>query len=121
MIFHSLLSLQGPFSAKIIKKFISSASNLNFMQIKDFLRPINESLRELNIIYKKKKNNNFKSKKDFQIDPVTKLDILSENIIRKKIHIKSNNLYISINNIYRFILHQVPTYFNGSRIGIVDI
>jgi len=56
------------------------------MQTSNFLIPIYESLKVLNEIYKKKINKKFKSKKDFQIDPVTKLDILSENIIRKKIH-----------------------------------
>ena len=55
------------------------------MQTKKFLRPINESIKQLNILYKKKINKNYKSKKDFQTDPVTKFDILSENIIRKKI------------------------------------
>ena len=54
------------------------------MQTKKFLRPINESLKQLNILYKKKINKNYKSKKDFQINPVTKFDISSENIIRKK-------------------------------------
>ncbi len=56
------------------------------MKTSKFLKPINESLKELNTLYKKKINRNFRSKKDFQIDPVTKLDIKSEDIIRKKIH-----------------------------------
>ena len=55
------------------------------MKTNRFLKTINESLKELNILYKKKINKNFRSKKDFQIDPVTILDIKSENIIRKKI------------------------------------
>ena len=49
------------------------------------LKPIYNSLRELNNLYKKKINVNYKTKKDFQIDPVTKIDIFSEKIIRKNI------------------------------------
>ena len=52
---------------------------------KKFLKPINESLKELSILFSKKLNRQYKTKKDFQIDPVTKLDIKSEQIIRKKI------------------------------------
>ena len=56
------------------------------MGTQQLLKPIFDSLRDLNFIYKKKINKNFKTKKDFQIDPVTALDIKSENIIRKNIH-----------------------------------
>ena len=52
---------------------------------KKFLKPISESLKELNLLFNKKINSQYKTKKDFQVDPVTKLDIKSENIIRKKI------------------------------------
>lgn len=55
------------------------------MSDKKFHKPINESLKELNILFKKKISRGYKTKKDFQIDPVTKLDIMSERIIRKKI------------------------------------
>jgi len=55
------------------------------MKIKDILKPIYISLDELNYLYKKKINKKFKTKKDFQIDPVTQIDIDSENIIRKNI------------------------------------
>ena len=48
------------------------------MRMQQLLKPIFKSLKDLNFIYKKKK--------DFQIDPVTALDIKSENIIRKNIH-----------------------------------
>ena len=57
----------------------------NIMIDKFFFLPITESLKELNILFKKKINRHYKTKKDFQIDPVTKLDIRSEKIIRKKI------------------------------------
>ena len=53
---------------------------------KKFLKPINESFKELTALYKKKINRKYKTKKDFQIDPVTKLDIKSEKIIRRKIY-----------------------------------
>ena len=36
-------------------------------------------------IQKNKINTKYKTKKDFQIDPVTKIDIESENIIRNNI------------------------------------
>tara|TARA_A100001015_G_scaffold152015_1_gene168526 strand:+ start:3352 stop:4125 length:774 start_codon:yes stop_codon:yes gene_type:complete len=52
---------------------------------KKFHKPINESLKELHTLFKKKISIGYKTKKDFQIDPVTKLDIMSERIIRKKI------------------------------------
>ena len=52
---------------------------------KKFLKPISESLKELSLLFNKKINRQYKTKKDFQVDPVTKLDIKSENIIRKKI------------------------------------
>jgi fructose-1,6-bisphosphatase/inositol monophosphatase family enzyme len=52
---------------------------------KKFLKPISETLKELNLLFNKKINSQYKTKKDFQVDPVTKLDIKSENIIRKKI------------------------------------
>jgi|TARA_B100001964_G_scaffold181228_1_gene200378 myo-inositol-1(or 4)-monophosphatase len=52
---------------------------------KKFFKPINESLKELSILFNKKINRQYKTKKDFQIDPVTKLDIKSEQIIKKKI------------------------------------
>ena len=56
------------------------------MKIQQLLKPIFKSLRDLNLVYKKKINKNFRTKKDFQIDPVTALDIRSENIIRKNIY-----------------------------------
>lgn len=56
------------------------------MRMQQLLKPIFKSLRDLNFIYKKKISKNYKTKKDFQIDPVTALDIKSENIIRKNIH-----------------------------------
>lgn len=49
---------------------------------KEFLKPIFDSKKILEKIYKKKLNLNFKTKKDFQIDPVTKIDLKSEEIIR---------------------------------------
>ena len=52
---------------------------------KKFLKPVNESLKELSLLFNKKINRQYRTKKDFQVDPVTKLDIQSENIIRKKI------------------------------------
>lgn len=53
---------------------------------KNFLKPIFWSLKELTLLYKKNKiNTKYKTKKDFQIDPVTKIDIESENIIRNNI------------------------------------
>ena len=52
---------------------------------KKFFNPINESLKELSKLFNRKINTQYKTKKDFQIDPVTKLDIRSEKIIRKKI------------------------------------
>ena len=52
---------------------------------KKFFNPINESLRELSKLFNKKIKIQYKTKKDFQIYTVTKLDIRSEKIIRKKI------------------------------------
>ena len=51
----------------------------------NFLKPIFTSLKELKPLYKKKLNTQYKTKKDFQIDPVTKIDLETENIIRKNI------------------------------------
>ena len=56
------------------------------MKTKIFLKPITSSLKKLNLIYKKKISKSFKTKKKFQIDPVTILDIRTENIIRKNIN-----------------------------------
>ena len=56
------------------------------MITKDFLKPIFDSKKELEKLYIKKNNLQFRTKKDFQIDPVTKLDIKSEEIIRGKIN-----------------------------------
>ena len=49
---------------------------------REFLKPIFDSKKILEKIYKSNLNLNFKTKRDFQIDPVTKIDLKSEEIIR---------------------------------------
>ena len=56
------------------------------MQNNKYLIIIKKIQKELATLYKKKIKREFKTKKDFQIDPVTKLDIESEKIIRNIIN-----------------------------------
>tara|TARA_B100001123_G_C15313648_1_gene1025320 strand:- start:1927 stop:2703 length:777 start_codon:yes stop_codon:yes gene_type:complete len=56
------------------------------MTVLKYLKVIEIINKNLNNLYKKRISKNFKTKKDFQIDPVTKLDIDSEKIIRKTIN-----------------------------------
>ena len=56
------------------------------MQKNKYLKEIKKIQKELSALYKKKIKREFRTKKDFQIDPVTKLDIKSEKIIRNIIN-----------------------------------
>lgn len=56
------------------------------MPNKKYLIIIHKIKKELTNLYKKRINREFKTKKDFQIDPVTKLDVDSEKLVRKVIN-----------------------------------
>ena len=51
----------------------------NKFELKKCLKLVREINLQLSSIYKKKINNKYFTKKDFQIDPVTKLDLKSES------------------------------------------
>tara|TARA_Y100001970_G_scaffold248048_1_gene317286 strand:- start:169 stop:954 length:786 start_codon:yes stop_codon:yes gene_type:complete len=56
------------------------------LQLKKSLKLIREIQVKLDYLYKKKISRKYVTKKDFQIDPVTNLDIQTEKIIREKIN-----------------------------------
>ena len=83
------------------------------MSYKKYLKVISKIKKELNNLYKKKLTRKFKTKKDFQIDPVTKLDIESEKIIRRII-----NSYFPEHNIIGEELNKKKT--NSDYTWIID-
>ena len=56
------------------------------LQLKKSLKLIREIQVKLDYLYKKNISRKYVTKKDFQIDPVTNLDIQTEKIIREKIN-----------------------------------
>ena len=58
----------------------------NKSTISECLKLIKELHIQLEALYKKKINNKYTTKRDFQVDPVTKLDLKTEKIIRTKIN-----------------------------------
>ena len=57
----------------------------SFKKKSEFIKLVFKIKSKLNILFSKKNNLRYSTKKDFQIDPVTKLDISAEKIIRKEI------------------------------------
>lgn len=78
-----------------------------------YLKVIHKINNELGLLYKKRMNRSFKTKKDFQIDPVTKLDIVSEKIVRNII-----NSYFPDHNIVGEELNKKTT--NSIYTWVID-
>ncbi len=57
----------------------------SFKKKSEYIKLVFKIKSKLNILFSKKNSLRYSTKKDFQIDPVTKLDISAEKIIRKEI------------------------------------
>ena len=63
---------------------------LKITDVVSFIKKLHVKLNKNNKNYNKT-DNKFKTKKDFQIDPVTKFDLDTEKLIRKEINIRYKN------------------------------